>query len=257
METSIAAALLGALAQESRLEIVRLLARVAPRAVPAGEISAALSLPAPTASFHLKRLAGSELVRCERHGRELRYALREDTWRALHWFLGEDCAQGRRALAPDPLERVAERHDAATLLPAERELALFVCSENRARSQIGEALLRHLAGTRFEAQSAGLRPGAVHPLTRLVLREIGVSVEGLRPKDLSEVLGKRVVHTAILVCPHAAERCAEMAPFAARMERWPLADPAAVVGSKATRLAAFRATRDELTTRLHTWIERH
>ncbi|MBL8900112.1 MAG: metalloregulator ArsR/SmtB family transcription factor [Planctomycetes bacterium] len=255
METSAAVAVLGALAQPARLELVRLLARLAPRALRAGELAEALAIPAPTLSFHLQRLLTAELVSVERHGRELRYALRADTWRALHWFLGEECAQGRRALAPDPLERVAAQQAAAVEESPSRELVLFVCTENRARSPLAEALLRHLGGARFEAQSAGLRPGTLHPLTRAVLREDGIDTRGLRSKDLSELLGKRALHRVIVVCPFAAERADELAPSAARLELWPLADPAAVRGSKETQLAAFRATRDELRTRLHTWIE--
>ncbi len=36
---------------------------------------------------------------------------------------------------------------------------LFVCSGNRARSQMAEGLLRHLAGDRFQVHSAGTDPG--------------------------------------------------------------------------------------------------
>jgi protein-tyrosine-phosphatase len=254
MEMSNAVALLGALAQPARLELVRLLARLAPRSLRAGELAEALDIPAPTLSFHLQRLLAVELVAVERRGRELRYALRVDTWRALHWFLGEECAQGRRALAPDPLERIATQQ-AAAAASTPRELVLFVCTENRARSPLAEALLRHLGGERFEAQSAGLRPGTLHPLTRAVLREAGIDGRGLRSKDLSELLGKRPLHRVIVVCPSAAERAAELAPCAARLELWPLEDPAAVRGSREAQLAAFRATRDELRTRLHTWME--
>jgi protein-tyrosine-phosphatase len=51
---------------------------------------------------------------------------------------------------------------------------LFLCTHNAARSQMAEALLRHIAGHSFEVSSAGLEPTEVHPLTFEVLRERGV-----------------------------------------------------------------------------------
>lgn len=59
---------------------------------------------------------------------------------------------------------------------------LFLCTHNAARSQIAEALLRHLAGDRFEVVSAGLEPTEVHPLTREVLKERGIATSALRAK---------------------------------------------------------------------------
>ena len=47
---------LGALAQETRLAIFRLLVRVGPEGKDAGGIGAMLRVPAPTLSFHLKEL---------------------------------------------------------------------------------------------------------------------------------------------------------------------------------------------------------
>jgi arsenate reductase (thioredoxin) len=55
---------------------------------------------------------------------------------------------------------------------------LFVCVHNSARSQIAEALLKKMAGDRFEAESAGLEPGELNPLAVEVMKEIGIDISG-------------------------------------------------------------------------------
>ena len=44
---------------------------------------------------------------------------------------------------------------------------LFLCTGNSARSQIGEALLRHMSRGKIEVASAGSRPRPeIHPMAR-------------------------------------------------------------------------------------------
>ena len=61
-------------------------------------------------------------------------------------------------------------------LPPAKDKVLFICTHNSARSQMAEALLRHFAGDRFEAASAGLQSGTVHPLAVQVMQEIGLDI---------------------------------------------------------------------------------
>ena len=61
---------------------------------------------------------------------------------------------------------------------------LFVCSGNRARSQMAEGLLRHLAGDRFKVHSAGTEPKGLARLTVEVMREIRVDVSGQRSRSV-------------------------------------------------------------------------
>ena len=85
---------MAALAQETRLAIFRLLVRSGPTGASAGAIADALSIPAPTLSFHLKELERSGLIGQRRESRSLFYAARYDGMRDLLAFLMEDCCAG-------------------------------------------------------------------------------------------------------------------------------------------------------------------
>ena len=80
MEATTALDRLGALAQETRLALFRRLVQQGPEGLAAGEIAAALTVPAPTLSFHLAQLERAGLVLSRREGRSIRYAaeLRRD-----------------------------------------------------------------------------------------------------------------------------------------------------------------------------------
>jgi arsenate reductase len=131
---------------------------------------------------------------------------------------------------------------------------LFLCTGNSARSQMAEALLRHLAGERFEAFSAGTRPKGVHPLTLRVLGEIGVSTEGLRSKHVSDYLGRLRVEHAVMVCDAAAQECPALFPLAGEVHRWPFEDPAGWAGGAEAELEKFREVRDAIRARLERFV---
>jgi DNA-binding transcriptional ArsR family regulator len=94
-EASIA---LSALAQESRLEVFRLLAKNSPDGLCAGDLSRALGIPKPTLSFHLKELSTAGLIDSEKTGRSIKYRLQSKRMSQLMAFLTEDCCQGRPEL---------------------------------------------------------------------------------------------------------------------------------------------------------------
>ena len=245
MENSLAATRLAALGQEHRLEIFRLLVRAGDSGRAAGAIAEELGIPAPTLSFHLRTLSHAGLIASRRDGRSLLYSVTPGGVRELITFLTDDCCQARKSLCAVP-----GRADASPDRPA----VLFLCSKNSARSQIAEALLRHRAGDAFDVHSAGLRPGRVHPLTKRVLREAGVDLGHARAKDFGEVLGKVAINWAIVVCEHAQRDCPKIWPFAKKRLFWPIDDPAAVTGSRAAKLDAFRAARDALDERIAQWL---
>lgn len=244
---------LSALAQESRLEVFRALARVAPEGLPAGTLADELGVPPSTLSFHLDHLLNAGLVRREREGRSLLYSLDVAAVNALIWFLGEDACQGNVALAVDPLARIRERVDAARA-PGTRPRVLFLCSRNSARSQMAEAILRREAGDRFEVHSCGLRPAPIHPLTLRVIEEAGLDTSPLRSKDLGDFLGKMSIHHAIIVCEAANAHCPKLHPFALHLHDWPFPDPVEAGGTEEERLAAFRDVRDAIEERIVRWL---
>jgi DNA-binding transcriptional ArsR family regulator len=93
MDETRAIAALGALAQESRLKVFRLLVRRGPAGLAAGQISDRLGVPPTTLSFHLNQLAHAGLVRAKRAGRSILYAADYAGMRALMAFLTENCCQ--------------------------------------------------------------------------------------------------------------------------------------------------------------------
>ncbi len=93
-----AVAALGALAQESRLDIFRLLVARGPEGVPAGEIGDRLKLPSPTLSFHLNQLKSAGLVGSRRESRSIIYSANFAAMRGLMSYLTEQCCGGRPEL---------------------------------------------------------------------------------------------------------------------------------------------------------------
>jgi protein-tyrosine-phosphatase len=114
---------------------------------------------------------------------------------------------------------------------------LFLCTGNSARSQMAEALTRHLSKNRIEAVSAGTAPQpAVHPLAIATLRErYGIDPTDLVPKSVDRFL-KEPFDYVITVCDHAAEAC-PVFPGHARRLHWSFEDPAAVENENERRRA--------------------
>lgn len=94
MELKSAVASLAALAQESRLEIYRLLVQAGPDGMAASDIAERLGIPANTLSFHLKSLSHADLVRSRQAGRFVYYSTHYERMNSLLEFLTENCCGG-------------------------------------------------------------------------------------------------------------------------------------------------------------------
>lgn len=120
---------------------------------------------------------------------------------------------------------------------------LFVCTANSARSLMAEALLKHMAGDRFEVASAGTEPAGPHPMALQVLKESGIEVDGLHSKSLAD-LQEEEWDYVITLCEKAANECDSVCPSAQQIA-WDFPDPV-----PSNRHATFALTLKELKERI-------
>jgi len=136
----------------------------------------------------------------------------------------------------------------------EKVKVLFLCTGNSCRSQMAEAWLRKLAGESFEVYSAGLEPHGVNPYTIKVMEELGIDMSEHRSTHLDEYKGKIDFDFLITVCGNADERCPFFPGMGTRLH-WPFEDPAKFVGPESEKLAAFREVRDQIKSRIESWLD--
>jgi DNA-binding transcriptional ArsR family regulator len=94
MKADAAIVALGALAQEHRLALFRLLVQAGEDGMPAGAIAEKLGIPNSSLSFHLAQLRGAGLISQERQHRSLIYRADYPAMNALVDYLTENCCGG-------------------------------------------------------------------------------------------------------------------------------------------------------------------
>jgi arsenate reductase len=130
---------------------------------------------------------------------------------------------------------------------------LFLSHHNAVRGQMAEAMLRHLAGDRFEVQSAGLDPKPVPALTQRVLAEAGIDSAPLASKNVRDFMARSVVNVAIILGDNAPQD-PRVYPFAPSTVTWRFEDPLSAPASDEELLGRFRRLRDGLRDRLQSWL---
>jgi arsenate reductase len=127
---------------------------------------------------------------------------------------------------------------------------LWICTGNACRSQIAEAILRHLGGERFESRSAGVSPaGWIHPLARMGLAALDIPLGDQRSKSCQEVLG--VAHDIVItVCDSAACQIPTGWLGHPIFAFWGLSDPVMHQGTEEERRAAAVAVARTLRDRI-------
>lgn len=124
---------------------------------------------------------------------------------------------------------------------------LFLCVHNSARSQMAEAFMNRYGHERFEAESAGLEPGALNPFVVRAMAEVGIDISGNRTKSVFDLraAGKTYDMVVTVCSKEAAERC-PVFPGVAERRHWPFSDPSAFGGGDAEIMAGVRRVRDEI-----------
>ena len=123
---------------------------------------------------------------------------------------------------------------------------LYICTHNRCRSILSEAITNHFASDHIQAKSAGSQPaGEVHPLSLRYLNEAGISTEGLQSQSWDEFEDFKP-DVVITVCDSAAgEACPVWFGQSIKMH-WGLADPSKLEGTEEEIAAAFRECIKEI-----------
>ncbi len=137
-----------------------------------------------------------------------------------------------------------------------KKKVLFICVHNSARSQMAEALLNQMCGDRYEAQSAGLEPGTLHPLALEVMREIGIDISVKETRSVSDVIKSgQAFDYVITVCDESStEQCPIFPGVAARLH-WSLPDPAQFKGTREERLEQTRQVRDSIESKIEEFCQ--
>jgi ArsR family transcriptional regulator len=131
MKKEKAIAALAALAQESRLDVFRMLVQSGPDGLPAGEIGAKLGVPSPTLSFHLNHLKHAGLVSCRRDSRSIIYSADYMAMNGLLSYLTENCCRGNaEQCAPAACKPAAKTNVKLRLRNAETEKKARVNARN-------------------------------------------------------------------------------------------------------------------------------
>ncbi len=237
MDSNDVAHAFAALAQPTRVRLLRLLAAAGESGVGAGEVAARLAVPASTLSFHLAALEQAGLIQASRQGRQAIYAVRFAGLRGLLSFLNETYCAGRPELCAD-LARLIPDNDTEEPVMTPGFNVLFLCTRNSARSIMAEAILERVGKGKFHAYSAGSDPAA-KPMPEVIakLNALGHDTGRLRCKSWHEFMGPSAPRLDFIIalcdtpegqdCPDFGDKAVTGA--------WPLPDPAKFRGAPVER----------------------
>lgn len=242
MESREAALKFAALAQGTRIEVIRVLAARGATGMSAGELAGELGQAPSTLSFHLSALQHAGLVQSTRQGRHVIYAVCFPGLRALFGFMLETCCKSRLDLCGD-LARLLSADERGTGMQAAFNV-LFLCTHNSARSIMAEAILEAIAKGRFHAYSAGSEP-AKRPMPAVIerLQLLGHDVTRLRSKSWGEFTGPDAprMDFVLTLCDTFDDQVCREFGGQVVTAAWPFPDPARFKGSEVERTTNLHA----------------
>ena len=113
---------------------------------------------------------------------------------------------------------------------------------------MAEGWARALGGDRVAVESAGIEAHGKNPRAIAVMAEAGIDISGQESTIVSDgMIGS--ANVVVTVCGHADEQCPVLPPSVQKIH-WPLSDPAKATGTEDEIMAEFRATRDEVRSRV-------
>lgn len=175
-----------ALCDPTRVKLLACLAKCG-RSASVSEVAECCSVDFSVVSRHLSLMADAGVLRSEKKGRAVMYAVRY-----------EEIAGKLRALA-DAIEECRG-------VRRERLKVLFLCTGNSCRSQMAEGWARQLKSEWMEAYSAGTAPQGLNPKAVRAMAEAGVDISGQRSKSVEELEGVEF-DAVITVCGEADRAC--------------------------------------------------
>jgi arsenate reductase len=130
---------------------------------------------------------------------------------------------------------------------------LFLCTHNRCRSILAEALTRELGHPWLQAASAGSSPeGQVHPDTLINLAASGIATDNLHSKSWHDMADFEADYT-VAVCQQAAGETCPSWMQKTPLLQWPLPDPSKVEAKK--RSQAFAEVIADIRGELTLWLQ--
>jgi len=132
---------------------------------------------------------------------------------------------------------------------------LFLCTHNRCRSILAEALTRHLGQPWLVAASAGSSPeGQIHPDTLQQLDSRGIDVSGLHSKSWHDMAAFEPDYT-VAVCQQAAGETCPLWMQNTPLVAWALPDPSRVADSDRARQQAFADVISTIQQEIEHWVQ--
>ena len=138
---------------------------------------------------------------------------------------------------------------------SKKKKVLFICTGNACRSQIAHGLLNDLSSESFDVFSAGSHPSQVHPISIVVMEEIGIDISKHTSDHINDYLDKNI-DIVITVCDNANNACPTF-PGNAKRIHWSIDDPFRNWNFDLNQLSNFRQTREEIKSRLLKFIQEY